>query len=44
MSTNTYKNIILLGAAGDTGGHILPALPADPTFTVTIDLDHFNME
>ncbi|CAF1157113.1 unnamed protein product [Adineta steineri] len=36
MSTNTYKNIILLGAAGDTGKHILPALLADSTFNVII--------
>jgi uncharacterized protein YbjT (DUF2867 family) len=36
MSANTYKNVILLGATGDTGKYILPALLADSNFNVTV--------
>ena len=36
MSTNTYKNVLLLGAAGDTGKYILPALLADSSFNISI--------
>jgi uncharacterized protein YbjT (DUF2867 family) len=36
MSANAYKNVILLGATGDTGKYILSALLADSTFNVSI--------
>lgn len=41
MSTNTYKNILLLGGTGDTGKYILPALLADSNFNVSV-LSRFN--
>ena len=36
MSANTYKNVILLGATGTVGKHVLPALLADSAFDVTV--------
>jgi uncharacterized protein YbjT (DUF2867 family) len=36
MSVNTYKNVLLVGAAGDLGKHILTGLLADSTFDVTV--------
>jgi nucleoside-diphosphate-sugar epimerase len=36
MSTTTYKNVLLVGGAGDLGKHILSALLADSTFNVTV--------
>ena len=36
MSTNIYKNVLLIGATGNVGQHVLPALLADSTFNVTI--------
>jgi nucleoside-diphosphate-sugar epimerase len=36
MSTTTYKNVLLIGGAGDLGKHILSALLADSTFNVTV--------
>ena len=36
MSANTYKNVILLGATGNVGKHVLQALLADSTFNVTV--------
>jgi uncharacterized protein YbjT (DUF2867 family) len=36
MSSNTYKNVLLVGAAGDVGKYVLPALLADSIFNVSI--------
>ena len=36
MSANNYKNVILLGATGNVGKHILQALLADSSFNVTV--------
>jgi len=36
MSTNNYKNVLLIGATGNVGKHVLSALLADSTFNVTI--------
>jgi uncharacterized protein YbjT (DUF2867 family) len=36
MTTTTYKNVLLVGGAGDLGKHILSALLADSTFNVTV--------
>ncbi len=36
MATNSYKNVVLLGATGNLGQHILPALLNDGTFNVTV--------
>ena len=36
MSANNYKNVILLGAAGNVGKHVLQALLADSSFNVTV--------
>ena len=36
MRTANYQNILLVGAAGDLGEHILSALLLDSTFTVTV--------
>ena len=36
MSTTTYKNVLLVGGAGDLGKHILTALLADSTFNVSV--------
>ncbi|CAF1272454.1 unnamed protein product [Adineta ricciae] len=36
MSTNIFKNVLLIGGTGDTGKHILSALLADPVFNVTV--------
>lgn len=36
MSANTYKNVILLGATGNVGKHVLTSLLADSTFNVTV--------
>ena len=36
MGNTTFKNITLVGATGNLGKHILPALLADRTFQVTV--------
>jgi uncharacterized protein YbjT (DUF2867 family) len=36
MSANNYKNVILLGATGNVGKYVLPALLADSSFNVTV--------
>lgn len=36
MGNTTFKNIVLVGATGNLGKHILPALLADATFQVTV--------
>ena len=36
MSANNYKNVVLLGATGNVGKHILPILLADSSFNVTV--------
>jgi hypothetical protein len=36
MSTNIYKNVLLVGATGNVGQHVLPALLADSKFNVTV--------
>ncbi|CAF1273488.1 unnamed protein product [Adineta steineri] len=36
MSSTTYKNVILVGGAGELGKHILNALLADSSFNVTV--------
>lgn len=36
MSSNNYKNVLLIGATGNVGKYVLPALLADSTFNVTV--------
>jgi uncharacterized protein YbjT (DUF2867 family) len=36
MPANNYKNVILLGATGNVGKYVLPALLADSSFNVTV--------
>lgn len=36
MASNKYKNVLLIGATGNVGKYVLPALLADSTFTVTV--------
>lgn len=36
MSSNTYKNVLIVGAAGDVGKSVLLALLADSTFNVSV--------
>ena len=36
MATNNYKNVILLGATGNLGKHVLQVLLTDSTFNVTV--------
>lgn len=36
MAANNYKNVILLGATGNVGKHVLPALLADSSLNVTV--------
>ena len=36
MAANNYKNIILLGATGNVGKYVLPALLEDSSFNVTV--------
>jgi uncharacterized protein YbjT (DUF2867 family) len=36
MPASIYRNVLLVGATGVVGAHILPALLADSTFNVSI--------